>query len=78
MGQGYRSDQSWYRRAYGHDLARMIRRGYARFYLDPRRLWKIFSLVPMKSWRFGIQRVTTILFGLRDATDSSAAQAGES
>jgi len=78
MGQGYRSDHSWYRRAYGHDLARMIRHGYARFYLDPRRLWRILSLVPMKSWRFGIYRVTAILLGVRDATDSLAARAGES
>jgi hypothetical protein len=34
---------------------------------------KILSLVPMKSWRFGIFRVSAILLGVRDATDASAA-----
>ena len=45
-GEGYRSDTAWYQRAYGFDLARCVRLAYARFFLSPRRVWRIVTRVP--------------------------------
>lgn len=54
-GHGYRSDQPWYQRAYGHDLARDIRYAYGRFFLSPRRMWRIARRVPLSYMKIGIR-----------------------
>ncbi len=62
-GANYRSSLTWYERAYGFPLSKFIDRTYRRFYLAPRRLYRVFRRVLSKSWRLGSERlVKTIVF----------------
>lgn len=54
-GHGYRSDLAWYTRAYGHDLARDIRYAYGRFFISPRRIWRIVRRVPWSYLKVGVR-----------------------
>lgn len=42
----YLGVQSWYSVAYGYDLHNRIRNAYLRFYLNPRRMWRLWRLYP--------------------------------
>lgn len=45
----YYSDVPWYQHAYGIDLRKIQRRAFRRFYLRPRRVWRIISAVGTES-----------------------------
>ena len=53
MGGGsYRSVGSWYEKAHGFPLDRVLRMTIFRFYLSPPRLWRILRRVPKRMlWR---------------------------
>lgn len=66
QGANYRSVQTWYERAYGFPLSRYVESVYRRFYLTPKRLWRVVRRVPPKSWWLGSQRLVRTIV-LRDS-----------
>ena len=64
----YRSDLCWYQRAYGFNMARFVQISYARFYLAPRRVWRIVRRVPRQSLLEGLGKMTKYIFRFPDRT----------
>ena len=56
-GLGYYSKFSWYGEAYGYPLNRLVVSTWIRFYLNPRRIWKVFTRTPKKSLFFALIRL---------------------
>ena len=77
MGQSFRSDRGWYQRAYGYDLGSYIQTSYARFYLAPRRLFKVLTRVPFKSLAYGLFKVIQYVLRLEDDASTPRPEAIE-
>jgi hypothetical protein len=61
----YRSDDSWYERAYGYPLAKVIRRANLRFYLRPKTVYRILTRWPLRSMLRSLPSFFGVLFGIR-------------
>lgn len=57
----YASMQSWYSRAYGHDLHMIVGNAATRFYLHPPRVLRLLRIYPMVNLWVGIRSVTLSL-----------------
>ncbi len=70
----YHNAESWYERAYGYPLSKLIRASYVRFYFHPRRLLRIVRRVPVRSLLNGMTQLVSLLtnrpygFGARAST----------
>lgn len=58
-GTSYQSALAWYERAYGFPLGDYRRDVYRRFYLAPRRIWRILRRVPPRSLLSGFRGAMT-------------------
>jgi radical SAM superfamily enzyme YgiQ (UPF0313 family) len=69
-GGTYRTSTPWYERAYGFPLRRRIGFAYARFYLRPKRIYRLLRRVPLRSlWR-GFPRLLSIVLERADVDPS--------
>ncbi|MFN7952872.1 MAG: radical SAM protein [bacterium] len=57
----YHNAESWYERAYGYPLSKLIRASYLRFYFHPRRLVRILRRVPARSLLNGLTQLLSLL-----------------
>ncbi len=58
-GEGFRSSNTFYERAYGFPLGRFIQQTYRRFYLRPSQLTRMARRIPHKTWGEGVKRLVT-------------------
>jgi radical SAM superfamily enzyme YgiQ (UPF0313 family) len=61
-GGAYRSLLSWYERAYGFPLSRVMRSANLRFYLAPGRMWRILRRVPPASIASSTRQFANVVF----------------
>ena len=61
----YRSDDSWYERAYGYPLTRAIRKASIRFYFRPKTVFRILRHWPLLSIFRTLPSFFGVLFGWR-------------
>ncbi len=65
-GGDYKSSFSWYERAYGTPLRRIVWSATLRFHMSPRRMWRVMHRVPPRSWARGLRQFVALTSG-RDA-----------
>lgn len=57
----YHAAASWYERAYGYPLGKLVRRSYVRFYFHPRRLGRIVRRAPPRSLWNGLKQMLSLV-----------------